>query len=195
MPSSNADGIRQATEPSTASRSAVLDRGSIEAKALNYLDKFDASVSRLRRVLTDFVKRRARELGVDPSPHLQTVQAILERYQASGLLDDRRYGAAIARSLIERGASRQAIRNKLFGRGIASDMIEGVLRDLGEQEGSELSAARALVRKRKLGNYRDSNDRRDQYRRDLGILARAGFDFDTAKRALAVEGSVDDEAF
>ena len=182
-----------ATQSSKVLRAKLLDRQSIEDKALRYLDTYDASESRLRRVLSDFVKRRARELGVDPSPHLQTVNETLERYQHNGLLDDRRYAMTMARSLVERGASRQAIRTKLYSRGIMSDVIDDVIKDLNTLGGSELAAAQAFVRKRKLGNYRTDSERRVNYRRDLGVLARAGFDFDTAKRALAVPGANEEE--
>jgi regulatory protein len=172
-----------------------LDQSSIEAKALAYLDKFDASASRLKRVLEDFVKRRAAEQEVEAGPYLQIVRDVLERYQQNGLIDDRRYAAAMARGLLERGASRQAVKAKLHGRGISTSVIDDVVRELGTQGGDELSAARALVRKRRLGNLRPEAERRESYRRDLGILARAGFDFDTAKRALSVEGVEGDEGF
>lgn len=165
-----------------------LDRQSIEEKALRYLDRFDASASRLRRVLGQFVRQRAKETGVEVAPYAAMVEETVTRYQSSGLVDDRRYGLAIARTLAERGASRQAIRAKLFARGVGANVIDDVIAGLGREAGSELDSARALVRKRRLGNYRPPNERRDNYRRDLGILARAGFDFDTARTALGTEG-------
>jgi regulatory protein len=67
--------------------------------------------------------------------------------------------------------------------------------ELGAQGSSELISARALVKKRKIGNYRAKGERRDNYNRDLGVLARAGFDFETAKRALSVEGAEQEEEF
>ena len=171
----------------------VLDRKSLEAKALSYLDRFDASANRLQRILADFVKRRARALDVDPAPFMSIVAEMLDRYQKNGLVDDRRYGTTMARGLVERGVSRQAIRAKLHARGITASVIDEVVNELGANSQSEVSAARALVKKRKLGNYRPESERRENYRRDLGILARAGFDFETAKRALAAEAATDDE--
>jgi regulatory protein len=170
-----------------------LDRQSIEDKALAYLNRFDASASRLRHVLNQFVRRRAKEQAIDAGPWLTIVGETLERYQKSGLVDDRRFGAAMARTLVERGASRQAIKTKLFGRGVTADVIDEVVGELASNGASELDAARALVRKRKLGNYRPASERRDNRRRDLGVLARAGFAFDTAKQALGVEGADDGE--
>lgn len=170
-----------------------LDRQAIEQKALEYLDRFDASASRLRRVLQQFVRKRAKELGVDISPYALIVEQVLTRYRASGLLDDRRYAANLARSMVERGYSLQALRAKLSGRGVEPEIVEAVVSELGTTVGTELDAARALVRKRRLGNYRPSNERRQNLRRDLGVLARAGFDFDTAKAALSVQDVSDDE--
>jgi len=184
---------RRANGPSKKLAPEVLDRHSIEAKALGYLDRFDASANRLRRILTEFVKRRAQALDVDPTPFMMLVGEMLERYQQNGLLDDRRYGTAMARNLVERGVSRQAIRAKLYARGIPAGVIDEVVKDLSSSNGGEVDAARALVKKRKLGNYRAEAERKEHYRKDLGILARAGFDFDTAKRALAVEGADGDE--
>ena len=171
----------------------VLDRKSLEAKALSYLDRFDASANRLQRILADFVKRRARALDVDPAPFMAIVVEMLDRYQKNGLVDDRRYGATMARGLVERGVSRQAIRTKLYARGITASVIDEVVNELSTNDPSEVSAARALVKKRSLGNYRPESERHENYRRDLGILARAGFDFETAKRALAVEAVTEDE--
>lgn len=170
-------------------KSPVLDRAAIENRALSYLNRFDVSVARLRQVLLDFVRRRAGELGVDASCHSVTIEDVLTRYQSSGLVDDQRYAATMARHLAERGASRQAIRSRLSGRGIPREIVSAVVASLETEEGSELEAARALVRRRKLGRYRPGPWNPKNYGRALGALARAGFDFDTAKRALELEGS------
>ena len=123
---------------------------------------------------------------MDAGPYLTIVGETLERYQQSGLVDDRRFGATMARSLAERGASRQAIKAKLLGRGLPVEVIDEVVNGLNHAGNSELDAAEALVRKRKLGKYRAVSHRRENFRRDLGVLARAGFSLDTAKAALGV---------
>lgn len=170
-----------------------LDGRAIEEKALAYLNRFDASASRLRQVLEEFVRRRATALAIDATPYLALVDETLARYRSSGLVDDRRFAASMARTLAERGASRQAIRAKLFGRGVEAQIVEAVISELGHEVGTELDAARALVRKRRLGQYRPAQERGQNYRRDLAVLARAGFDFDTAKAALSVEGAAEED--
>jgi len=61
-----------------------------------------------------------------------------------------------------------------------------------ESGDAELAAARALVKKKRLGASRPPAERAEHRRRDLATLARAGFDFDTARRALG-EGRDEEE--
>lgn len=171
----------------------VLDQAELEAKALAYLDRFDASAAQLGRVLSAFVRRRC----PDPARWQAPIDALVARYQASGLVDDRRYAETLAQSARARGASRRAILARLGSRGISQELGREVL-DRLEQEGSgnaELVAARALVRRRRLGPYRRSGEPRTNFRRDLGVLARAGFDLDTARAALQLPDDPDAEEF
>jgi regulatory protein len=177
------------------SKDLSISREAIENKALQYLERFDASAAKLRKILEEFVKRRSKALGVDSRPFLNIVQEIVQRYESNGLIDDRRYASSMAQSLIARGVSRQVVQSKLLSRGIPSEVISEVTSRLASEGGSELAAARALVRKRKLGCFRPEHERRDAARRDLGVLARAGFDFQTAKAALALEGVDEDDTF
>lgn len=169
-----------------------LDRLQIETKALRYLERFDATRLKLETVLTEFVTKRCRELGVDEAPHHKTVEDLLERYAQNGLIDDLRFGSSLGRTLSERGASRLQIQHRLAARGLSSEDIDHVLSGLAAEGRSELAAAEALVKKRKLGHLRPLAAQRHHFRQDLGVLARAGFDYETAMRALRVAPSRDD---
>src|SRR5690606_5318904 len=162
----------------------------LEAAALAYLERFDASAAALGQVLL----RRARKRGVaDLDAVRARIERILERYRSSGILNDRRYAATLAAGLRRRGCSRLAIRHKLRSKGIASDDIELVLGELdGDAPDPELEAAKALARRRRLGPYRQKQADPTQRRKDLAALARAGFSYETAVRAL---GPTDDDSF
>jgi regulatory protein len=56
---------------------------------------------------------------------------------------------------------------------------------------AELEAARAYVRRRRLGPHRPESERLENRRRDLAALARHGFDHETAVRALGYGGDDD----
>ncbi len=167
----------------------------MEEQALRYLDRFDASAARLTRVLSCAVQKRARAEGFDPAPLLTFIPELVARYTASGLLDDRRFAHNLGRSLVERGASRAKIRAKLGERGIAPTTIEQVLAELVPDADTELEAARALVRRRRLGSERQRAATDPDVRRDLAVLARAGFSYEIARRALAVPNPPDTDEF
>ena len=48
----------------------------------------------------------------------------------------------------------------------------------------EWRAAVALARRRRLGPYRPDNERKDKRARDLAAMARAGFDYDVARKVI-----------
>jgi len=161
-----------------------LEPQELEAAALRYLNRFDCSVQKLRRHLASLMRRRAGDHAALEA-HLET---LLTRYQASGVLDDARFAGNLAGRLQERGGSRRAIVEKLRRRGITSGVAQAAVVTSPQ---SELEAARAYVRRRRLGPFRPEAERQPNRQRDLAALARTGFDHETAIRALG-HGSDED---
>lgn len=162
----------------------ALDVAKLEELALAYLNRFDCSVQKLRTYLRGLVRKR----GGDAEVLSEHIEQLLERYQGNGLLNDERFATRLTESMQSRGRSRRAVIAKLRGRGIGAGVAEAAV---PKSAASELEAAKALVRKRKLGPFRDPAERAEKRQKDLGTLARAGFDHETAKRALAF-GTDDD---
>jgi regulatory protein len=154
-----------------------LEPHQLEEAALRYLNRFDCSVQRLRQHLSRLIRRR----GGDLEALSTRLDGLLARYRENGLLDDARFARNLGARLQERGASRRLVVAKLRARGIASGDAETAI---PRSTQAELEAARALVRRRRLGPYRAEADRQTMRRRDLATLARAGFDHDTAAKAL-----------
>ena len=173
---------------SFARRDGTRERGpltpqALDDAALRYLNRFDCSVSKLRRHLRELVRKR----GGDPALG-EHIEALLERYRGSGLLNDERFANNLAGGLKSRGASRRMVEQKLRDRGVARDVAQTAAR---ESPGSDLDAARAYARRRRLGPHRPEAERAANRRKDLAALARQGFDYDTATRALGF-GADDD---
>jgi regulatory protein len=166
---------RRGPKPATAAH--------LENAALSYLERFASSSGNLKRVLMRKVLRSARHHGTDPAEGAKLVDDIIARYLRSGLLDDGAYAAQKAASLRRRGGSRQAIRGKLALKGVEGALIDATLAE--ENEASELAAACALVRRRRLGPLRKPAERAGHRQKDLAALARAGFGLDLARRVLA----------
>jgi len=155
----------------------------LEAAALRYLNRFDCSVDKLRRHLKELVRRRggAATLG-------EHIEVLLERYRASGLVNDERFAGNLTGRLQERGASRRMVVHKLRARGVPRDVAEAAVR---ASPASDLEAARAYARRRRLGSHRPEAERAAHRHKDLAALARQGFDHDTASKALGY-GADDD---
>ena len=74
-------------------------------------------------------------------------------------------------------------------RAFASDTLEqalgGLDRELHSERGErEWQAALALARRRRLGPFRPAADRAEHRTRDLAALARAGFNYDLARKVI-----------
>lgn len=175
-----------------AARPPNVTRAGIEAAALRYLERFDCSAARLRKVLTERVAKAARAGVAEASAAPVIIEELLARYQSSGLIDDQRFAKNFAARQRDRGMSRRMIEQKLRARGIGADVLSELL-PRAESAASELEAARAFARRRRLGPHRKP-ELRDEYRRkDLMALARAGFNYDIASRVVGNRSSTDDE--
>jgi len=173
------DRMRRSTAP-------AISPSALEKAALRYLERFAASTDQLRKVLRRRIKRAAM-LGAEPeaaAAATRDVETLLERYLAAGLLDDRRFAEAQTQSLRRRGASRQGIRRRLAAKGVERELVEAALAEDGEDR-SELAAAGALARRRRLGPYRAPGARAAFRQKDLAALARAGFPLEIARRVLS----------
>jgi regulatory protein len=157
----------------------------LERAALAYLERFASSAESLRRVLMRRIDRSARFHGTDRAQGAAWVEALIERYRRSGLIDDRAYAEAAARSLRRRGGSARMVRMKLAAKGVDAGTVGAALDAAAEGDpDSELSAARAYARRRRLGPFGPAAGRKERRMRDLAALARAGFSYDMARKVV-----------
>jgi regulatory protein len=178
-----ASGERGAQRPKQK-RPPNVTRAGLEASALRYLERFDCSSERLRKVLSERVAKAARA-GVEGAASAPAIiDEILQRYRENGLLNDERFAKNFAESLRGRGGSRRMIEMKLRARGISGELAQHALKTEESPSTSELEAAQAFARRRRLGPHRKPELRAEFRQKDLMALARAGFDFDTAKRVI-----------
>jgi len=161
-----------------------LDAAALDNAALHYLGRFATSSANLRRILMRKVARRAGREG-DAAEGARLVEALIARYLRAGLLNDEAYAAQAAASLARRGTSRFAIGGKLAQKGVRAELVQTTIKSLDDSGSTELAAACALVRRRRLGPYRRGAATPESQRKDLATLARAGFSLDVARRVLA----------
>jgi len=188
-----------AEKPAKRAKAAKPDKAAepltklkVEQMALAYVNRFDCTANKLKQHLTARVRKAGGAEGA-----AEWIAQLVERYQGSGVLDDTRFAKNLASQLTRRGKSSRAISQKLALRGVPSDVASELMTARKQDEpGAELEAALAYVRKRRLGPFRLTEKRAEYRHKDLASLARQGFSFDVAKRALGPGPSDDsDEEF
>ncbi len=161
--------------------------------ALYYLGRYETSSSRLKSFL---LRRIAKERlkGADiPDNAEDLVCDVVNKVCSDGYVDDARYADTLVRRLTSSGKSQKAIREKMRQNGIPEEVQKEVLsRYLENADDAELEAALRLVRKKRLGFCRPEELRREFRKKDLAVLARAGFSFQTALKALGESDSEED---
>ncbi len=174
---------------------------SASAKALrhaanSYLQRYPSSKGNLRRVLHQRLDRATHAYGSERQATPGEIDVILEELETAGLIDDARYAARMAESWHRRGESVRAIQARLSQKSVPSALIDETLNILKQSNPhADLQAAVSLVRRRRLGPLRaaaKAGQKREAYfKKDLGVLARAGFSYALARRVLEAE---DDDA-
>jgi regulatory protein len=157
---------------------------SLESEALLYLQRYATSAANLRRVLMRRVQRAAYAHDNDPLDSASLVEALVDRFVRSGMLDDRAYAEGRAASLHRRGVSRHRIAARLTAKGVALEDIADALSQLRDAHADlDLDAACNCARRRRLGPWR-LKERAERRERDLAALARQGFGYELAIRVI-----------
>lgn len=161
----------------------------LENSAAHYLGRFATSTAHLRQLMMQKVQRSVMHHGTDADEGAKFVEAIIEKFERLGFLNDQTYGEMRARSLYAKGTPVRGIRYKLQQKGLSEDVIDSALAALAEEvevRDLDLSAALRLAQRRRLGPYlSDDREVRDARReKDMAVMARAGFSYDVVCQVL-----------
>lgn len=166
----------------------------------------ETSSAGLRKLLSGRVLRHAMGLSGEERAAAEAegkdlVEATVARALKERLIDDGRFAEMKARSWRNKGWGERRIAMEMRRQGMDSDVAQDALGqvDADAVDGvddpdvlareADLLAADTLCQRRKIGPYRKSQpvDRDDQirvFRREMGVLARAGFSGDLIKTML-----------
>lgn len=177
--------FRRVSHCDAMDRKPAPDRAALHKAALLHLSRYAATEAGLLRVLENRIARWAREQAADAEEARASyadAQAVARALVTAGLVDDAVFAAARARRLQRAGRSRRAVAANLAAKGVASGVAQQALESVGE---NEIAAALAYARTRRIGPFRACPADDAARRRELGMLARAGFGHDVALQALA----------
>ena len=152
--------------------------------ALAYVEKYAPSKQQVNTyLLKKYLKSNVP--SVNKSNIKDLINAVLEDLEKTKFINDKFYSNSKAKSLIQRGNSINKIRSYLFSKGINDKYIKSTLDEIiDKNEDQDFFSAVKVCKKKRIGPARDENNRPLFYKKDIGILARSGFDFDTSKRIM-----------
>jgi regulatory protein len=173
---------------SSKAESPPPDANGLYQAALTHLARFATTEAGLRRVLTRQVDRWALTQtdrdSVAPmiAAAREAVEEVIGRLKQAGAVSDTAFAESRAKNLVRGGQSNRAVQARLIAKGVAPEVARAA--SVSDPE-TELAAALVLVRKRRIGPYRATEDAGEAaHRKELGVLARAGFARDLATQAL-----------
>ena len=155
--------------------------------AFVYVEKYAPSKQQLRTyLLKKYLKTNIANVSKENITDL--IDVVLEDLEKTKFINDKFYSSTKAKSLIQRGSSINKIRNYLLAKGIRHQYINETLSNIKENnEDQDFFSAIKICKKKRIGPARDENNRPLFMKKDLGILARSGFTFETSKRVIDIE--------
>ncbi|MDC1143329.1 RecX family transcriptional regulator, partial [Candidatus Pelagibacter sp.] len=103
-------------------------------------------------------------------------------------INDKFYSESKARSMIQRGSSINKIRNYLVGKGIQDEFIKDTVNKIKDDNSDQdFYSAIKLCKKKRIGPARTEDNRPLFYKKDISLLARNGFDFETSRKVMDID--------
>ena len=152
-----------------------------------YIEKYAPSKQQLRTyLLKKYIKLNSLQINKRDISNL--IDIVLEDLENAKFINDKFYSNSKAKSLIQRGSSINKIRNYLYSKGIKDKYIKETIDKIKEDnEDQDFFSAIKICKKKRIGPSRNENNRELLYKKDMGILARSGFDFETSKKVMDLE--------
>ncbi len=149
-----------------------------------YIEKYAPSKQQLRTyLLKKYIKLNSLQINKRDISNL--IDIVLEDLENAKFINDKFYSNSKAKSLIQRGSSINKIRNYLYSKGIRDKYIKETIDKIKEDnEDQDFFSAIKICKKKRIGPSRNENNRELFYKKDMGILARSGFDFETSKKVM-----------
>ena len=156
--------------------------------AYSYLEKYSPSkqqlkVYLLKKYLTKFKGSKSKKEVTE------IINKIVSNLEKNKILSDELYSDSKARMFLRRGYSLNKINQSLRTKGIDSKYIKQSIDKIKENNiEPDFVSALKLCKRRRIGPVRPEKNRELFYKKDMGILARGGFNFDLSKRVLDLDG-------
>ncbi len=155
--------------------------------ALAYVDQYAPSKQQLRTyLLKKYLKLSVPNIKKQDVTNL--IDVVLSDLEKSKFINDKFYSESKAKSMIRRGSSINKIRNYLIGKGVKDQFIKDTVNKINENNSDQdFFSAIKICKKKRIGPARTEDNRSLFYKKDISLLARNGFDFETSKKVMDLQ--------
>ena len=155
--------------------------------ALVYVEKYAPSKQQLRTyLLKKYLKLSVPNVKKQDVTNL--IDIVLSDLEKNKFINDKFYSESKAKSMIRRGSSINKIRNYLMGKGINQEFIKDTVNKIREDNSDQdFFSAIKICKKKRIGPARTEDNRTLFYKKDISLLARNGFDFETSKKVMDID--------
>ena len=155
--------------------------------ALAYVEKYAPSKQQLKTYLLKKYLRTSVP-NVKKQDVNNLIDIVLTDLEKSKFVNDKFYSESKAKSMIQRGSSINKIRNYLIGKGINDKFIKETVSKIEDNNSDQdFFSAIKICKKKRIGPARTEDNRPLFYKKDISLLARNGFDFETSKKVMDIQ--------
>ena len=157
--------------------------------SFTYIEKYAPSKQQLRTyLLKKYLK--ANLPNVKKKDITDLIDIVLVDLEKSKFISDKFYSESKSRSLIQRGNSINKIRYYLMGKGINETYIKESIEKIKENNSDQdFFSGIKVCKKKRICPARAEDNRPLFYKKDISLLARNGFNFETSKRIMDIDQS------
>ena len=155
--------------------------------ALAYVEKYAPSKQQLRTyLLKKYLKLSVPNVKKQDVTNL--IDIVLSDLEKNKFINDKFYSESKAKSMIRRGSSINKIRNYLIGKGVNDEFIKDTVNKINEDNSDQdFFSAIKICKKKRIGPARIDDNRPLFYKKDISLLARNGFVFETSKKVMELK--------
>jgi len=152
--------------------------------AFAYVEKYAPSKQQLKTyLLKKYLKISVPNVKKEDVNNL--IDIVLSDLEKNRFINDKFYSQKKKKSMIQRGSSINKIRNYLIGKGISEEFIKETVNKIkNENSDQDFFSAIKICKKKRIGPARVEDNRSLFYRKDISLLARNGFNFETSKKVM-----------
>ena len=155
--------------------------------AYSYLEKYNPSKQQLKVYLLKKYLTKIRGTKSKKEVSL-IIDKIVFNLEKNRIINDELYSDSKARMYLRRGYSLNKINQSLRNKGVDYKYIKKSLDKIKENEiEPDFVSAIKLCKRRRIGPLRPQANRELFYKKDMGILARGGFNYELSKRVLDLD--------